>query len=97
MVIFFFSLAVLIFLVAIKKAELLRPLNKLWMMVGAILGMVISPIVLGIIFYLLFTPLALMMRIFGRDELKLKLNKNISHWKKRETNDSQLDNFTNQF
>ena len=93
----FFSLAVLLFLVALIKAELLHPLNKLWMMIGALLGMFISPIVLGIIFYLLFTPLGLIMRIFGRDELRLKLNKNKSHWKKRETNDPQLDNFRNQF
>ena len=57
-----FGLAVLFLLVTMIKSELLLPLNKLWMRLGLLLGMIISPIVLGVIFFGLFTPIALCMR-----------------------------------
>jgi hypothetical protein len=50
---------------------------------GLLLGMIISPIVLGLIFFCLFTPIAILMRISGRDELRLKLNRKVSHWIRR--------------
>ena len=76
-----FAIASLIFLfVTIAKADILLPLNKLWMRFGLLLGMIVSPIVLGIIFFGLFTPIAFFMRLSGRDELRLKLSKKASHW-----------------
>jgi len=45
--------------------------------------MIVSPIVLGIIFFGLFTPIAFFMRLSGRDELRLKLSKKASHWVSR--------------
>jgi hypothetical protein len=51
---------------------LLSPLNKAWFMLGLALGKIVSPIVLGIIFFGLITPIALIARLLGRDELKLK-------------------------
>ena len=47
---------------------------------GLLLGMIVSPIVLGIIFFGLFTPIAMLMRMSGRDELKLKFIQKASHW-----------------
>ena len=47
---------------------------------GLLLGMIVSPIVLGIIFFGLFTPIATLMRLSGRDELKLKFTQKVSHW-----------------
>ena len=76
----FASTLVVFFIVTVVKAEFLLPLNKLWMRFGLLLGMVFSPIVLGIIFFGLFTPIALIMRLSGRDELSLKFSKKPSHW-----------------
>ena len=76
-----FTLVSLIFLViTLVKSDALLPLNKLWIRFGFLLGMIVSPIVLGIIFFGLFTPIAILMRLSGRDELRLKLNKKSSHW-----------------
>ena len=63
---------------------------------GLLLGRIVSPIILAIIFFLLITPYSLVMRFFGRDELRLKLRKRKSHWKYRNQMLSQT-NFTQQF
>jgi hypothetical protein len=76
-----FGLASLLFLIlTLTKAEILLPLNKLWMLFGHLLGMLVRPIVLSIIFFGLFTPIAFVMRFSGRDELRLKFSKKPSHW-----------------
>ena len=93
----FLVLAVTFFLVTVIKAELLLPLNKLWMHFGLLLGKIVSPIVLGVIFFGLFTPIALVMRIAGRDELRLKVKKSSSFWKTREGNSVSSIRFENQF
>ena len=92
-----FTFGFLFFLIAILKADILLPLNKAWMMFGLLLGRVISPIVLGFIFFGLFTPYSLVMKLFGRDELRLKLVERTSHWKERSLNKSQTDSFKQQF
>ena len=76
----FLVISGIFFLVTIFKSELLLPLNKLWMGFGLILGMIVSPIVLGIIFFGLFTPIAIFMRLGGRDELRLNLCHKVSYW-----------------
>jgi hypothetical protein len=76
-----FGLASLTFLiVSTFKSEILLPLNKLWVRFGHLLGMIVSPIILGVIFFGLFTPIAFVMRLSGRDELRLKFLKKPSHW-----------------
>ncbi|MDA9369932.1 SxtJ family membrane protein [Amylibacter sp.] len=78
---YIFAIASLIFLVfTLAKADILLPLNKLWMRFGLLLGMIVSPIVLGIIFFGLFTPIAILMRLSGRDELRLRFSHKVSHW-----------------
>lgn len=72
--------ALIFLLVTLVKSDALLPLNKLWMRFGLLLGMIVSPIVLGIIFFGLFTPIAILMRLSGRDELRLKFNQKASHW-----------------
>ena len=75
------SAAALAFLlVTLIKSDALLPLNKLWMRFGLLLGMIVSPIVLGLIFFGLFTPIAILMRLSGRDELRLKCTQKESHW-----------------
>ncbi len=60
--------------------NLLKPLNKIWYRTGILLGKLISPIVMFIIFFLIVTPIGLLMRIFGKDILGLKFNKNKTYW-----------------
>jgi len=89
-------LGILFLIITIIKAELLLPLNRLWMRFGLLLGIIISPIVLGIIFFGLFTPYSIIMKLIGRDELRLKKVKNISYWVLRSKKLSQT-NFKQQF
>ena len=89
-------IAVIFFLVTLINADLLLALNKLWMRFGLLLGMIVSPIVLSLIFFGLFTPIALIMRLSGRDELRLKFKKKNSHWILRKE-PILADSFKNQF
>ena len=92
----FIVISLILLIITIIKAEVLLQLNKLWLRFGLLLGMIISPIVLGIIFFGLFTPIALLIRISGRDELRLKFKDKTSHWISR--NDFiQSDSFKQQF
>ena len=92
----FGGLAVIFLLVTIIKAEVLLPLNKFWMGLGHLIGMFVSPLVIGFIFFGIFTPTGFLMRLFGRDELKLEFKQKHSYWIKRET-DSEIYSFKNQF
>ena len=94
---FIFATAALVFLLTTTfKAEALLPLNKIWMYLALLLAKIISPFVLGIVFFGLLTPIGLIMRLIGRDELSLKPNKKNSYWRKR--NDQiQEESFKNQF
>ena len=76
----FIAMAMIFLLVTLIKSDALLPLNKLWMRFGLLLGMIVSPIVLGVIFFGLFTPIAMLMRLSGRDELRLKYAQKASHW-----------------
>ena len=94
--IFFSFLFILTIIFTILSPNKLLPLNKIWMKFGFIIGMLISPIILGIIFFLLISPVAIITRIFGRDELFLKRNSLNSYWKTRVDKPSS-DSFKNQF
>ena len=83
-------------LVTLIKSDALLPLNKLWMRLGLLLGMIVSPIVLGVIFFGLFTPIAIVMRLSGRDELRLKFAQKASHWISR-GEPIKSESFKNQF
>ena len=84
-------------LVTLTKPSLLLPFNKGWMWIGYLLGRVVSPIVLGAIFFFLITPIALIFKISGRDELRLKLSKAQSHWRERSPIGPEATSFKNQF
>ena len=80
----FIASALVFLLVTLIKCDALLPLNKLWMRFGLLLGKIVSPIVLGVIFFGLFTPIAMLMRLSKRDELRLKFTQKASHWISRE-------------
>ena len=95
--VFLFGVIAVIFLLAtILKDDLLLPFNKLWMQFGLLVGTIISPIILGIIFFVLFTPTAILMRLCKRDELRLKFKKQTSHWIFRD-NSVEAHSFNQQF
>ena len=71
------SLGIIFLIITLIKPDTLLPLNNLWMKFGLLLSIIISPIVLGLIFFGLITPISLITRLFGRDELNLKLKKKI--------------------
>ena len=62
------------------NSVILTPLNKLWFIFGIFLGKIISPLIMGIIFFFVVTPIGLLMRLFGKDILNLKYNKNNTYW-----------------
>ena len=75
----FFS--IIFFLLGITNSKLLNPLNKIWFNFGILLGKMISPLIMVIIFFLIITPIGVIMRVFGKDILRLKYNKkNKSYW-----------------
>ena len=83
----------LIFLIlGLLNSKILAPLNKLWFKFGIFLGKIISPIIMGIIFFLVVTPIGLIMRIFGKDVLNLKYNKNKSYWIEKNGPKSKMKN-----
>ena len=91
------GLAVVFFAVAMIAPKCLRLLNKAWAMIGRGLGMIVSPVVLGVIFYLLISPIAIVLRLSGRDELGLKAQRQHSHWKIRENRKIPPESFKQQF
>jgi len=75
----------------------LRPLNKAWFSLGLTLGRIVNPVILGIIFFAVITPVALLMRVFGRDELNLRAIKGKTNWRNRSDRFDHGEHFDNQF
>jgi hypothetical protein len=96
-VIGYFASGVIVGLVAVFAPTLLRSLNKIWMKLGEIMGKIVSPLVLCIIFFALFSPVALFIRLFGRDELRLKKLNIGSYWVDRKPPGPAGDSYKNQF
>ena len=77
----------LVFLIlGLMNSKLLTPLNKLWFKFGMILGAIIAPIAMGVVFFLVVTPIGLIMKIMGKDLLNKKYDKKKrTYWIKRDT------------
>ena len=83
----------LIFLIlGLLNSKILAPLNKLWFKFGILLGKVIAPLIMGIIFFLVVTPIGLIMRLLRKDVLKLKYNNNKSYWIEKSGPKSKMKN-----
>ncbi len=85
------------FLVSIAIPKSLSRITKLWLRFGDILGRVVSPITLGLIFFILIAPIGMLTRLFGRDELLLKKKNKKSYWLARQKTDEKFNSFENQF
>ena len=74
------AIASIFFILGIINSSLLSPLNKIWFKFGLLLGRFISPLVMGLIFFLVVTPIALFMKLLKKDLLNLKFNKDNTYW-----------------
>ena len=90
----YWSLAIsIVFLIlGLINSKILTPLNKIWFKFGILLGNVIAPIVMGIIFFLIVTPTSIIMKILGKDLLNLKKNNNNSYWIEKNNQKSKMKN-----
>ena len=90
----FWSLIVaIIFLtLGLLNSKILTPLNKIWFKFGLLLGSIVSPIVMSIIFFFVVTPISLIMRILGKDILNLKWDNANSYWIKKSGPKSKMKN-----
>ena len=83
----------LIFLfLGLLKSNLLTPLNILWFKLGLALGKFFSPIVMGLVFFIVVTPTGMIMRLFKKDLLKLKKSKFKTYWIDRSDTKSKMEN-----
>ena len=83
-ILFFIIIAIAFLILGLTNSQFLTPINKLWIKFGELLGRIIAPIVMFIIYSIILTPLSLLIRISGKDLLKLKyLKKSNSYWIKR--------------
>ena len=78
--------AVIFLILGLLNSKILSPFNKVWVKFGELLGKIIAPIIMFIVFFVILTPLSLLVRIFKKDLLKLKYSKEKSYWVKREKN-----------
>jgi len=89
--------SVILILLALLAPSLLSTPNKYWAYIGLLLGLIVSPIVLGIIFFGMFTPIAAVLRLKGRDELRLKAQTVDSVWITRTPSGPAPKSFKDQF
>ena len=87
-------LSIIFLILGLLNSKLLLPLNKIWMKFGLILGKIVSPIVMGFIFFFVVTPTGIIMRILGKNLLSLKKNNVSTYWKIK---DNKNNNMKNQF
>ena len=85
-------ISLLFLILGIINSKVLSPLNKVWFKFGIFLGKIISPIIMGIIFFFVVTPIAFLMRILKKDLLNLKYNKNSSYWIEKTDPKSSMKN-----
>ena len=79
-------ISTLFLILGITNSKILTHLKRGWIKLGEILGKVVAPIIMGFIYFIIITPIGILMRLFGKDLLNIKLNKNKSYWIKREKN-----------
>ena len=84
---YFILASAIFFILGLINSKLLSPLNKSWIKLGEILGMIIAPIVMALVYFVILTPVSLVVRIFGKDLLGLKfLKEKETYWIKRKKN-----------
>ena len=95
---FFLAGSVILFVVALVCPSILDPLNRAWFKFGLLLGLVVNPLILGGVFFLVITPMAVFRRLWGKDSLHLKFNLCLeSYWIDRNPPGPKPSSMTRQF
>ena len=71
-------------LLGLINSKLLYPLNLIWVKFGELIGKIVAPLVMALIFFLILTPIGIFLRLIGKDLLNIKLNNNKTYWIKRD-------------
>jgi hypothetical protein len=85
-------ISVIFLMLGILNSEVLTPLNKIWFRFGIFLGKIFSPLIMALIFFLVVTPIGLIMRFIGKDVLNLKFNNDKSYWVEKRGPKSKMKN-----
>ena len=85
-------ISIIFLILGLVNSNILTPLNKIWFRFGVILGKIVSPIVMSVIFFLVVTPIGILMRILKKDLLNLKINDNKSYWIEKSEPKSKMRN-----
>ena len=84
-------LSIIFFILGVLNSKLLTPLNRLWFKLGMFLGSIVSPIVMGMVYFIVVTPTGVFMRLLGKDSLKRSIVKSAStYWMKRNKQQSSM-------
>ena len=86
------AISIVFLILGLINSKILTPLNKIWYKFGILLGNVVGPIVMGIIFFLIVTPTSIIMKLLGKDLLNLKKNNNNSYWIEKNNQKSKMKN-----
>ena len=85
-------ISIIFLILGFLNSKILAPLNKIWFKFGILLGKIVSPLIMGIIFFLVVTPIGFIMRLLRKDVLNLKYNKNKSYWIEKNGPKSKMKN-----
>ena len=85
-------LSLIFFILGLLNSNILSPLNRIWFKFGIILGGIVSPIIMGLVFFLVVTPTSLILRLFKKDVLNLKKNDGMTYWIKKLDKKSKMKN-----
>ena len=87
-----FIIAIIFLILGLINSKVLTPLNKLWFKFGLFLGKIVSPLIMGIIFFFVVTPTAFIMRIIGKYLLNLRFNNKKTYWIEKTGPKSKMNN-----
>jgi predicted membrane protein len=85
-------ISIIFLILGLLNSKILTPLNKIWFKFGIFLGKIVSPIVMGVVFFIVVTPIGLIMRLLKKDVLGLKYNKDKSYWIEKSGPKSKMKN-----
>lgn len=92
------GIAALLLFLALIAPQVLSPLNRLWFRFGELLGRIVTPIIMAVLFFIVFLPIGLLLRVMGKDLLRLKLEPDAkTYWISRDSEESKMGSMRNQF
>jgi len=89
--VYFLIISIPFLVLGILNSKFLTPLNKSWIKFGELLGRIIAPIVMGLVYFFILTPVSFVVRIVGKDLLQIKFSKDKSYWIKRKKDLGSMD------